>query len=144
MHNLKEVDEAQISIQPKETKSGASPTLNSDRKRGTVLTLWLVLLILVNAGGTLLSIFRILSSSFVLLSVPLWASYTLMVGSVLIVVSAIAMLSWKKWGFYMYGAIGVLGFAVNLTIGAGVFSFIGLLGIAITYLLLRSNWTLLE
>jgi hypothetical protein len=54
------------------------------------------------------------------------------------------MLEWRKWGFYLFCAIEVLGFMVNLIAGAGVFSFVGLIGIAITYLLLRSSWKLFE
>jgi hypothetical protein len=141
LHNLNEADDSQSPIDhAKETKSGASPTLNSNRKRGTLLALWLVLLILANAYGTIRNIFDIFSNSSVLLSVPLWASYALTVGSVLIVLSAIAMLEWRKWGFYLYCAVAVLGFAVNLTVGAGVFAFVGLVGIAITYLIIRSKW----
>jgi len=123
------------------TKRGTSASSKSERKRSTLLTLWLVLLILANAVGTLLNILRIRQLPS---SVPLWASYTLTVGSVLIVISAIAMLKWKKWGFYLFCALEVLGLAVNLIEGGGVFAFVGLIGIAITYLLLRSSWSLFE
>jgi len=131
-------------IPENETKSGTSASSKSDRKRGTLLTLWLALLILANAYGTIRNIFDIISNSSVLLSVPLWAIYTLTLGSVLIVISAIAILKWKKWGFYLFCSLELLGFAVNLTAGAGFFAFIGLIGLAITYLLLRSSWSLFE
>ena len=106
-----------------------------------MLTLWLALLIIANIGSTLLNVLGIrpLPSS-----VPLWAIYTLYLGAVLIVVSAIAMLAWKKWGFYLLCAVEVLAVAVNLVAGAGVFAFVGLIGLAITYLLLRSSWSLFE
>ena len=145
MNNLNEADNSQSPIDPaKETKSGASPTLKSERKKGTLLTLWLALLILANAYGTLIGILDITSNASVLLSLPLWAIYMSIISSVLIVISVIAMLKWKKWGFYMYCFIVVLGFAVNLILGIGVFPFIALVGIAITYLLIRSKWALFE
>jgi len=142
LSDLKELAESQSPIDPEnETKRGTSTSSKSDRKRGTLLTLWLVLIIIANALETLLIVLRIrpLPSS-----VPLWASYTLNLDAVLVVVSAIAMLEWKKWGFYMFCALEVLGLAVNLIAGAGVFAFVGLGGIAITYLLLRSSWNLFE
>lgn len=145
MHDLKELVEAQSpKIPENKTKRATSAYSKSERKRGTLLTLWLVLLIIANAGGTLLNILRIRPMPFTPFTVPLWASYTLTVGSVLIVVSAIAMLKWKKWGFYLFCALVVLGFAVNIILGGGVFAFVGLIGIAITYLLLRSSWNLFE
>ena len=65
LYNLNEADDSQSSIDPaKETKSGATPTLKSDRKRGTLLTLWLALLILANAYGTLRNILDISNHPF--------------------------------------------------------------------------------
>jgi hypothetical protein len=142
MVNLKNLAEAQSpSIPVKETKSDISASSKPVRKRGTVLTLWLVLLILGNTVSPLLTVLGIrpLPSS-----VPLWIIYPLILSSVLLVVSAIAMLAWKKWGFYLLCAIEVLAIAVNLLAGAGVFAFVGLIGLAITYLLLRSSWSLFE
>lgn len=130
MHELKELVETQ------------SPTVpENETKRSTSLMLWLALLIIANAIEALLVIFRI---SLLPSSVPLWASYTLTAVSILIVVSAIVMVGWKKWGFYLFCALEVLAFAVNLIAGAGVFAFIGLIGIAITYLLIRSIWNLFD
>ena len=146
MNNLGELNKTQGAIETsKETKTGMSSTsTNSSRKRGILLTLWLVFLILAYAVGALRSILVILSITTVPFSVPLWENYESIVIPVLIVVSIIAMLMWKKWGFYMFSAILVLGFAVNLIVGVGVFSFIGLIEIVITYLLLRSSWSLFE
>ena len=145
MNNLDELGKTQGAIETsKETKTGTSSTSNSSRKRGILLTLWLFFLILAYAVGALRSILVILSITTVPFSVPLWESYESSVVPVLIVVSVVAMLMWKKWGFYMFSAILILGFAVNLIVGVGVFSFIGLIEIVITYLLLRSIWGLLE
>ena len=146
MNNLSKLDKKQCAVETlKETKICTSSTsTNSSRKRGTVLTVWLVFLILANAVGAIRSVLLILSITTVPFSVPLWESYESIVVSVLIVVSLIAMLMWKKWGFYMFCAILVLGFAVNLIVGVGVFSFFGLIEIVITYLLLRSIWSLFE
>ncbi len=146
MNNLGELDKTKGAVEPsQETKTGTSSTsTNSSRKRGTVLTVWLVFLILANAVGAIRSVLLILSITTVPFSVPLWESYESIVVSVLIVVSLVAMLMWRKGGFYMFSAILVFGFAVNLIAGTGVFSFIGLIEIAITYLLLRSSWSLFE
>ncbi len=156
LRDINESAEAQSPIDPEnETKGGKSTSPKSARKMGTLLTFWLAFLILANAYGILRTILDI-SSHSVPLSLPLWASIISIVGPVLIVISLTAILMWKKWGFYMFCAIVVFEFAVNLTLelgvfgslGLGLFAFIGLFAglveIGITYLLLRSSWSLLQ
>ena len=125
LRDIDELAEAQSPIDPEnETKRGKSASPKSTRRRGTLLTLWIAFLILANAYGILRNILDI-SSHSVPLSLPLWASIISIVGPVLVVVSLFAILMWKKWGFYMFCAIVVFEFAVNLTLELGVFASLG-------------------
>ncbi len=53
---------------------------------------------------------------------------------ILNVICAIALLRWKKWGFYGILATSVVTFIINLSIGINlVSSLMGLIGVAILY-----------
>ena len=50
------------------------------------------------------------------------------------IVFAIAIIKWKRWGFYGYIAVSVVGCIVNLSLGRGIIqAAIGLLSIALLY-----------
>ena len=82
--------------------------------------------------------------------IPQWSFPVLIVGAILNLVFAIALLRWKEWGFWGFVATSVVIFLVNLSLG---FSFgralVGLLGVAILYGVLhigkeRKGWSQLD
>ena len=81
---------------------------------------------------------------------PDWVLPVLGVLGVLVVVCAIALLRWKKWGFFLWVGLAIIAFFVNLVVGLGLFqSVFGLLGIAILYGVLQigkenKGWPQLE
>jgi len=67
-------------------------------------------------------------------NMPEWALLVLIAGSIFNLVCAIALLRWKKWGFWGFVVSTVVIFVVNISIGVGVGStLVGLLGVAILY-----------
>lgn len=120
-----------------------------EKKRGALLTLWLALMLIANAGT---AVYYLLFGSTVasslsaigISSVPSWTIYALGVVAIVNVVLTIFLFMWKKWAFYGYAAITVAVFVINIIIGLGYSSLIGLIGIIILYLILRSKWSYLE
>jgi hypothetical protein len=110
----------------------------------------LIFLIIVSAVCAPL---YLLSPDFVKAGVsdaPPWGLPLMGVLSALNLVFAVALLQWKKWGFYGCCAVAVLAFIVNLSAGLGVGpSLLGLVGIAALYGVLhiggdRKAWPQLE
>jgi hypothetical protein len=65
---------------------------------------------------------------------PAWVAWPFSLLSVLGVLFAVALLRWKKWGFYGYAATAVGIFALNVYAGVGVgAAALGLVGTAILF-----------
>jgi len=117
----------------------------TEKKRGALLTIWLILMLLANAGTALT---YLLDGGFItafLPTIPSWAIYTLGIFALLNVVFTIFLFMWKKWAFFAFcGSAGII-FVINVVIGIGIVStLLGLIGPVILYLILRSKWNLLE
>jgi hypothetical protein len=60
------------------------------------------------------------------------------------VLCVVALFRWKKWGFYgLFGSTIVI-LVLNLSVGIGIGSFAGFVTIVITFLVMRSSWSLFE
>jgi hypothetical protein len=83
-------------------------------------------------------------------STPDWALLILAVTSIMNVACAVALLKWKKWGFFGFIATSVITFVVNLMTGLNIVHALGgLVGIAVLYGVLqigkeKKGWTQLE
>ena len=104
------------------------------RSRHGCLTAWLALMVIANSamatvyllGGA--AIYQLYSSA------PTWAFPVLGVAGLGNVVCSIALLRWKKWGFFGFIASSALAFAANLMIGVPTLqTLFGLAGIAVLY-----------
>ena len=82
--------------------------------------------------------------------IPQWSFPVLIVGAILNLVFAIALLRWKKWGFWGFVATAMVLFFVNLSLGFALGpALVGLLGVAILYGVLhigkeRQGWSQLD
>lgn len=115
-----------------------------EKKRGILLTIWLILMLLSNAGATLTYLFGGKLISSLLPTVPSWAIYTMGVIGLLNIIFTIFLFMWKKWAFFAFCGTAAIAFLINLVIGMGFSSILGLLGPVILYLILRSKWDMLE
>ena len=110
------------------------------KQRHGCLTIWLILMIVMNSIATLLYAFGnlILREEFPDARLGLFA--LLAVISAFGVVCAIALLRWKKWGFWGCCASGLVGFGLNLSSGVGIGkSVYGLVGLGILFILLHTG-----
>ncbi len=120
------------------------------KHRHGCLTAWLVLMIIVNSAIALVYILGGAAIRQSYSSAPGWAFTVLAVAGIVNVVCSIALLKWKKWGFFGFTATSAVTFAVNLMIGVPILqALFGLLGIAILYGILqigkeKKGWTQLD
>jgi hypothetical protein len=120
---------------------------SSPKERGPALTVWLILLLVGNIGGTLIFLMLVFSSAGQSLFFPgitVWVVYLFAALEALNVVWICFLFLWKKWAFFGLCGSAVTALAVNLYIGVGIYAFWGLAGAVVTYLLLRPKWKLLD
>lgn len=115
------------------------------KKRGKLLTTWLVLMVIFNTGTALT---YLLANSSIIASYPNAPSGIFYVYGILAlanVVFTIFLFKWKKWAFWAFCGTTVISLLLNLIIGVAAFDIIsGLLGPLVLYLILRSKWSFLE
>jgi len=114
------------------------------------LTAWLVFMLIANAAAAVAN----LAMSDVIRQrspdMPGWAIPVLVVMTVFNLACTVALLRWKKWGFWGVCASSLVGVAVNLSSGLGIgSSLLGLLGVALLYGVLQigtenKGWPQLE
>jgi len=124
--------------------------MSEDKHRHGCLLAFLILMIIVN---TLVALMYLLGGGMIRQSLPNMPDWALPVLGLLCIVNlacAIALLKWKKWGFYGLVGTSAAAVAINLVIGMGIIqSVLGLAGIAILYGVLQigkenKGWTQLE
>jgi hypothetical protein len=116
-----------------------------NKKRGKLLTFWLVLMLITNAGAALT--YLIWNSSIIATypNVSSWIWYIYGLLGLANVVFTLFLFMWKKWAFFAFCGTTALAFVLNLIVGLGIIAAIfGLIGPVILYLLIRSKWGLLE
>ena len=121
------------------------------RERHGCVTAYLVFVLVANAITSLVYVFM---SDAILRNLPQaedWMIPILIVGSLLNVVFAVALLRWKKWGFFGFAALGAMIFVLNMMAGLGAQSLAGLVGIGILWVVLQvakegqpKAWELME
>jgi hypothetical protein len=117
---------------PGETPENETPSGPKTKNRHGCLTVWLILLIV----GAFIVIFEYVAESDLLQStggLPGWSIGAFIVIGIWEIVCAIALFRWKKWGFWGFCIIAVIGVLINIVLGLGVLSFVGLVGIAMLY-----------
>jgi hypothetical protein len=120
------------------------------KQRHGCLTAYLVAMLVLNSLAALLYIVGVGFIKQSLPNAPAWTFPVLAAAATLNVVFAVALLRWKKWGFFGFVATSTLALCVNLTIGVNIAQVIlGLAGIAILYGVLhigneKKGWTQLE
>ena len=120
------------------------------KRRHGCLTVYLVFMIIANSATALMYLVGAEDIRREMPEISQWSFPVLIVGAILNLVFAIALLRWKEWGFWGFVATSVVIFLVNLSLG---FSFgralVGLLGVAILYGVLhigkeRKGWSQLD
>lgn len=131
-----------------ETFVSSVPQKVENKKRGTLLTVWLVLMLIINIGSVLTYQFW---SSYLISrsSIPSWLLYSYEVLSLTNVVFVIFLLKWKKWAFFAFSVSMAVSIVLNLSAGTGagkgMASAIGnLISVIILYLILRPSWGMFE
>lgn len=114
-----------------------------EKKRGILLTIWLILILIDNTVTVLLLNGGFFTSLFP--SIPSWAVYALEIATILNVIFATFLFMWKKWAFFAFCGVAGITFIIKLVVGQGIVSAIfGLLFPIILYLIMRSKWNLFK
>ena len=117
----------------------------SNKNRGTLLTIWLVLILISNFVTSIMYFFLRDSAINLLPNLSLGMIYFYGLISLLNFVMVIFLFKWKKWAFFVLCGSALVTFVLNLIAGASVFSAIsGLLGILILYLIMQPRWNFFE
>jgi hypothetical protein len=111
------------------------------------LTAYLVLMLLSNLGTAIFGMVSLGGSTAPRLPHQLILMMVLM--ALLNFVFTIALFKWKKWGFFGFIGVSIVSFALNIYLGTGLMSLLGLSGIPILYWILhigkeRAAWSQLE
>ena len=119
------------------------------KKRGAWLTIWLVLMLIVNffTAVTYLLLTKTIAASYPNAPSWIWSIYGLLALANFVFV--IFLFMWKKWPFFAFCGSAVAAFIMNLVISTGVLmvimSFVGLImGPLILYLSMKSRWDMFE
>ena len=116
-----------------------------EKERGILLTIWLALMVVGSGIGAILYIFATDLMASAMPTVPTWVFYLLGILSILNIGFAIFLFRWKRWAFFAFCGIAVIGFVINIGIGLGIVSSLsGFLGPIILYLLMKPKWDLFE
>ena len=125
-------------------KSRRARRSTGKKELGTLLTVWLCLMLVANIVST--AIYFGASSYFSVLmpDYPGWSAYVLGVLTLLNIIYTVQLFEWKRWGFYGFVVTTVVSMGVNVILGLGLYSFLGLLGPLILFALLQPKWNLFE
>ena len=117
----------------------------TEKKRGALLTIWLVLMLIVNFFTALSYLILNTKITSVYPNIPSWLFYIYGPLALANLVFTIFLFMWKRWAFFAFCGSAVVAFIINLTIGLGLFvGIMGLGGPVILYLIMRSKWDLFE
>lgn len=119
--------------------------VETEKKRGAWLTIWLILMLIANLYSALLYLILNKTLMSVYPHAPLVAWYIYGLLTLANFVFVIFLFMWKRWAFFACCGTTLIAFILNLVIGLGIFSAIfGLVGIVILYLSMKSRWDLFE
>lgn len=116
------------------------------KQRGKLLAFWLWLMVVANSLTALFYLFGTSALYTTYPSVPhaIYPLYALI--GLINVGCAIALLQWKKWGFYAFCGSAVVAGVLNIIIfKMGIFGVIsGFVGPIVLYFIMKSKWDLFE
>ena len=113
--------------------------MEKNKKRGALLTIWLVIMLIANTY-TSYTFLKLASSE-----IGTWIYYAYSFVGLLNAIFAISLFMWKKWAFYAFCGSSVLAIILNLTMNTGIFAiFFGIAGPTILYLFMRSKWKMFK
>ena len=128
-----------------ETFESSVPPKIENKKRGALLTIWLIIVLIANVGTALT--YLLWNSSIIATypNVPSWIWYIYGLLGLANVVFTVFLFMWKKWAFFAFCGMAALAFILNLIVGVGIIvAIFGLAGPVILYLIICSKWSLLE
>jgi hypothetical protein len=102
-------------------------------QRHGCLTTYLVFVIIINSGMALMYLFGAEWLRRNGAKTPDWAFWTLAIAGGINVISAVALLRWRRWGFWLFVLSAIIGVGVNVSIGLPQGIFGAVFGIAILY-----------
>ena len=124
------------------SKTAAKHKDTMQKKRGTGLTIWLVLIALHGIVFALLTWNVIKPGDY---DAPSWLLWLLLLMSIADVVAAVALWYWKRWGFQLYGVLTVVRIVVGLIATASqLWVFYAIIPLVILGYVLRPYWDNLE
>lgn len=134
----------------------------TEKKRGLLLTIWLILMLIANLVNTVYQFYFILNKilygskllenvpmfAIMMPTIPFWVTISFGILSLLDLIFVIFLFKWRKWAFYGFIATLIIEFLLDFitlsTISVLYKSILSLLGLIILYLLLRPKWNHLE
>lgn len=121
-----------------ETQPPASYPPEPTPQRHGCLLAWLILMIVTNAFAAVATPFSLMALRQNGGNVGGLNIALVVVCCTANIIFAVALLRWRKWGFYGFFVTSILALANNLMIGLGIgVSLIGLLGIVVLYFVLQ-------
>ncbi len=117
--------------------------VETEKKRGTLLTIWLALMLIANFFMALYYLMFNASIASFYPNVPSWIFYIFGLVGLANFVFAIFLFMWKKWAFFAFCGSAVVVSIMNLVIGLGIIAVVfGLASPIILYLIMRPKWSL--
>ena len=117
----------------------STPSAGATRKRGILLTIWLALMLI---GYFISAVTYLFMNSVITSAIPGMSSaviYLLGIVAIVGIAAVYLMFTWKKLGFYIAIGIAAISFIVNAVYLGIVNAILGLIGIAILYILIRGK-----
>lgn len=121
--------------------SAAAPISDAQRKRGGCLTTWLIFNLVVIILFTVIYLLAAIGATTnASAAVPAWVFLVFALLGCVGIAGLIALLTWRKWGFYLIVFYVVCNILISIPLGLIDFrSFTPLIGVGILYYLLRRN-----
>ena len=135
------------------------PPQIEEKKRHGCLSVFLILVLIVNAVATFTQLTAFFFSepitnqdtqSLATTIIPRWFWFVLGIGSLIKLLSLIAIINWKKWGFWLFALSTFVNLGINLYTGLYIENGItGFIGVAILYGVLyiggdKKGWSQLD
>jgi len=119
--------------------------VKTEKKRGALLTIWLVIMLIANFFTALSYLLLNSTIASAYPNVASWIFYLYGILSLANFAFAIFLFMWKRWAFYALCGSAIIAIIMNLYIGLGIFAIIfGLAGPVILYSIMKSKWDSFE
>jgi len=92
-------------------------TASDNKQRHGCLTAWLIFMII---GNSISAIVYLVDPNMVQQDAPEWMFLLLAFVGAFNVMCAIALLQWKRWGFYGFCVMAIISCFINISIGLGI------------------------